>query len=82
MKITFEIFEKFCPIMKLSVFKHHKREFFYDLRAFPSTSRMGLTSLIPHFSFPLVKYSSKAVIDFEKYLFASLFNGIITQYVF
>ena len=34
-------------------------------------------SLIPHCSFLLVKYSSKAVIDFEKYLFTSLFNGIM-----
>ena len=34
---------------------------------------------IPHFSFPPVKYSSKAMIDFEKYLFASPFNGMVNQ---
>ena len=36
-------------------------------------------TLIPHFTFSLVKYSSKAVIEFEKYLFGSLFNGILNQ---
>ena len=39
----------------------------------------GLDVIESTFLFPLVKYSSKAVIDFEKYWFASLFNGIINE---
>ena len=50
-----------------------------DFQAFLSTSLKALASLIPHFLFPLVKYSSKAMIGFEKHLFTSLFNGIINQ---
>ena len=57
-----------------------KTRIFYDeLRACPSTSRKGMTSLVPHFSFPFKKYNSKAVIDLAKFLFASLFNGTINQ---
>ena len=63
----------------ISSLKTKTRVFSNNLQALLSTSQTGLKSELLHFSFPLVKYNSKAVIDFEKNLFTSLFNGILDQ---